>query len=262
MTDAQPRAAAASRRRPATGTRSGNGMSRARAGILSGAAKSIAKYGTRKTTMGDIATAGGVARATLYNHFRTKRDVYAALLADELDDLLGHLGALTAPAGSAESVVDALAYAAEWLSDHPVLRALREREPELAAQLARPAENAAWAAVRQAALQRVSLAVAAGSLHQQTDPAVAVDTLLRWAVSHVTWPAAPGTAEAAARQVVHGLRAAPYGAAQAAPAAARAAAPTAAPAAATRPAPAPAAPFYVAARPAAAGRTAYSGRPA
>jgi AcrR family transcriptional regulator len=193
-------------------------MTRARAGILSGAAKCIAKYGTRKSTMGDIAVAGGVAKATIYNHFRTKSHVYAALLADEVDDLLSQLAALPAPAGTAESVVEALAFAAEWLTDHPVLRALREREPELAARLARPTKDPAWQQVRQAALHRVSLAVAAGTLHQQTDPAAAVDVLLRWVVSHITWPAAQGTAEAAARQLVHGLRAAPYAAAYTAPA--------------------------------------------
>jgi AcrR family transcriptional regulator len=190
--------------------RSGNGMTRSRACILSGAAKCIARYGTRKTTMGDISREGGIAKGTLYNHFRTKPDVYAALLADEVDDLLTQLAALPAPPGSVASVVDALAFAAEWLSEHPVLRALREREPELAARLARPGDGEVWTSVRQAALQRVSLAVAAGALHPQTDPEVAVDALLRWAVSHVTWPAAHGSAEAAARQVVHGVLASPH----------------------------------------------------
>jgi AcrR family transcriptional regulator len=190
--------------------RSGNGMTRSRACILSGAATCIARYGTRKTTMADIARAGGTAKATVYNHFRTKPDVYAALLADEVDDLLTSVAALPVTAGSAESVAEALAYAAEWLSEHPVLRALRDREPELAARLARPGDGPLWQRVRQAALARVSLAVAAGALHPQTDPAVAVDALLRWVVSHLTWPAADGAAEAAARQVVHGLLASPY----------------------------------------------------
>jgi AcrR family transcriptional regulator len=186
-------------------------MARSRACILSGAAKCLARYGTRKTTMSDIAREGGTAKATVYNHFRTKRDVYAALLADEIDDLLTSLAALPAAPGTAESVVEALAYAAEWLTDHPVLRTLRDREPEVAARLARPADIPGWAAVRQAAVRRVSLAVAAGALDPRTEPAVAVEALLRWAVSHVAWPAAPGTAETAARQLVHGLLAAPYG---------------------------------------------------
>jgi AcrR family transcriptional regulator len=185
-------------------------MTRSRACILSGAAKCIARYGTRKTTMGDIAREGGVAKATLYNHFRTKPDVYVALLADEVDDLLTHVAAVAAAPGSAEGVVAALVCTAEWLSDHPVLRALREREPETAARLARPSDAEPWRAVRQAALQRVSLAVAAGALHPQTDPAVAVEALLRWAVSHVVWPAAHGSTEQAARQLVHGLVGAPY----------------------------------------------------
>ena len=218
MTDATPRFAPYDRAAvpalppPARGprTRSGNGMTRSRACILSGAAKCIARYGTRKTTMGDIAREGGVAKGTLYNHFRTKPEVYAALLADEVDDLLTQVAALPHPAGSAEGVVAALAFAAEWLSDHPVLRALREREPETAARLAQPSDAPVWLRVREAVTRLVSLAVAAGTLHQQTDPAVAADVLLRWAVSHVCWPAAEGTAAAAARQVVHGLLAAPY----------------------------------------------------
>jgi AcrR family transcriptional regulator len=203
-------ASAAPRRTPGLPSRAGIGMTRSRAGILSGAAKCIARYGTRKTTMGDIAREGGVAKATLYNHFRTKTDVYAALLSDEVDDLLAHVAELPARPGSAESVVAALAFAAEWLSDHPVLRALREREPELVARMARPNDAEPWQAVRSAALQRVSLAVAAGELHPQTDPAAAVEALLRWAVSHVVWPASPGAAEPAARQLVHGLVGAPF----------------------------------------------------
>lgn len=214
MTEAPSTAAsAAPRRTPGTRTRSGAGMTKSRACILSGAAKCVSRYGTRKTTMSDIAREGGTAKATVYNHFRTKRAVYAALLADEVDDLLTQLAALPAPAGSADSVVEALTFAAEWLSEHPVLRALREREPELAARLAVPDDTPEWRAARQAAVRRLSLAVAAGALHPQTDPAAAVEPLLRWVVSHVSWPAAPGSAESAARQLVHGLRTSPHAAA-------------------------------------------------
>ena len=198
-------------------TRSGNGMTRSRACILSGAAKCIARYGTRKTTMGDISREGGIAKGTLYNHFRTKPDVYAALLDDEVDDLLTQVAALPGPAGSAERVVGALAFAAEWLSEHPVLRALRDREPETAARLARPSDAPLWTRVRAEATRLVSLAVAAGELHPQTDPPVAADTLIRWVVSHVTWPADADAAHVAARQVVHGLLAPPYGTSAAAP---------------------------------------------
>ena len=66
-------------------SRAGNAMGRARAGVLDGALRSVVKQGTRATTMSGIATLGGVAKATVYNHFRTKDEVWAALVADEVD---------------------------------------------------------------------------------------------------------------------------------------------------------------------------------
>jgi AcrR family transcriptional regulator len=185
-------------------------MTRARTGILDGAARCLARHGTRKTTMGDIAREGGVAKATLYNHFRAKPDVYAALLAREVDRLLAELAAVPVAAGSAESVREPLALAAERVSAHPVLRALATREPELAAVLAVPSGAAEWTAVRRFALHRVSLAQAAGALHAQHDAAAVVETLLRWVVSHVLWPEPPAACAAGARQLVHGLLASPY----------------------------------------------------
>ena len=62
-------------------------MNRTRAGLLAGAARAFAEHGLRRSTMQSIAAAAGVAKATLYNHFRTKDEVAAALLAVELDRL-------------------------------------------------------------------------------------------------------------------------------------------------------------------------------
>ena len=56
-------------------------MDRTRAGLLAGAARAFAEHGLRRSTMQSIAAAAGVAKATLYNHFRTKDEVAAALLA-------------------------------------------------------------------------------------------------------------------------------------------------------------------------------------
>lgn len=189
-----------------TRSRAGSNMGRSRSGILAGAARCIARYGTRKTTMGDIAREGGVAKATLYNHFRTKDDVYAALVVAEVQVVLGRVAAVSAPPGSAESVVEALTAAASWLSEHPVVRRLADSEPALAARLARPGDDPIWQEVRAEALRRVSLAQAAGALHAQHDARVAVDTLLRWVLSHALWPTTGEHAEAAARQLVAGLR--------------------------------------------------------
>ena len=62
---------------PGSHTRAGNAMNRTRAGLLAGAARAFADQGLRRSTMQSVAAAAGVAKATLYNHFRTKDDVVA-----------------------------------------------------------------------------------------------------------------------------------------------------------------------------------------
>ena len=98
-------------------------MGRTRAGLLAGAARAFAERGVRGSSMQSIAAAAGVAKATLYNHFRTKDDVIAALVGAELE----RLTALAADLPLRE----ALAILADELGVHPVLRQLAESEPEL-----------------------------------------------------------------------------------------------------------------------------------
>jgi len=112
---------------PAPGARVGFAVSRTRRGLLDGAARAFASAGLRRTTMQSIAAAAGVAKATLYNHFRTKDEVARELLATELDRLLA-LAAALPPA-------DALAALSDECAGHPVLRRLVETEPELVAVL-------------------------------------------------------------------------------------------------------------------------------
>jgi AcrR family transcriptional regulator len=114
---------------PGAHARNGNGMNRTRAGLLAGAARAFAEHGVRRSTMQSIAAAAGVAKATLYNHFRTKDEVAAALLATELDRLVAVAGAL--------STDQALATLSDEMGAHPVLRRLAQTEPEtLTAMLA------------------------------------------------------------------------------------------------------------------------------
>ncbi len=123
-------------------------MGRTRAGLLDGAFRAFAEQGVRRSTMQSIATAAGVAKGTLYNHFRTKDDVTAALLAAELERLTATAAALPLP--------DALAALSDELGAHPVLRRLAESEPEVLTSLvAMPPES--WGALveRLAAALRV-----------------------------------------------------------------------------------------------------------
>jgi AcrR family transcriptional regulator len=111
-------------------------MGRTRLGLLAGAARAFAEHGLRRSTMQSIAAAAGVAKATLYNHFRTKDEVVAALLAAELDRLIALAAALP--------LDQALAALSDELGAHPVLRRLAGTEPEvLTALLGAEAER--WA---------------------------------------------------------------------------------------------------------------------
>ncbi|WP_231557997.1 TetR/AcrR family transcriptional regulator [Modestobacter caceresii] len=107
--------------------RAGVPMSRTRRGLLNGARTAFAERGVRKTTMQHVAAAAGVAKATLYNHFRTKDDVAHALIAFELD----RLAALAAEL----PLTVAVPALAEEVGGHPVLRRLAETEPETLVQM-------------------------------------------------------------------------------------------------------------------------------
>jgi AcrR family transcriptional regulator len=111
-------------------------MGRTRLGLLQGAARAIAHRGLRGSTMQSVAAAAGVAKATLYNHFRTKDDVARALLTAELDRLTEQAAGLP--------LEEALVALSDELGGHPVLRRLVETEPEvLTALLTADGEN--WA---------------------------------------------------------------------------------------------------------------------
>jgi AcrR family transcriptional regulator len=113
----------------AAGTRSraGNAMDRTRAALLDGARRAVATSGT-KITMAQVAAAAGVAKATLYNHFRTREAVLAALLAADVQAVIDSVTGLPLP--------DALATAATLISDHPVPRALIAFDPAVLVRLA------------------------------------------------------------------------------------------------------------------------------
>ena len=112
---------------PGSHIRAGNAMNRTRAGLLAGAARAFADQGLRRSTMQSVAAAAGVAKATLYNHFRTKDDVVAALLSAELDRLTDLAASLPQD--------QALVALSDELGAHPVLRRLAETDPETFAAL-------------------------------------------------------------------------------------------------------------------------------
>jgi AcrR family transcriptional regulator len=185
-------ASAAPVREAGTRSRAGNAMSRTRAALLDGARRAVEVSGT-KITMAQVAAAAGVAKATLYNHFRTREAVLAALLVDEVNSVV--------TACAQQSVPEALSTAANRLARHPLLRTLARLEPATVATLGCVDTTAeGWRLAREA----VAAALAA-------DGRGGTDTVLRWLASYLVTPATPAAVAADLAVILAGLPADPAG---------------------------------------------------
>jgi AcrR family transcriptional regulator len=162
-----------------TRSRAGNAMGRTRDAALAGALAAIVKYGSHKATMGDIAMLAGIAKATLYNHFRTRDDVYAAVVAAQVEAI----GA-AADAKLADGFAAAVAEAGRLLAEHPALRRVAAEEPGVLAALATPTEGPTWAAAR----ARIADALTRAGY---VPSAAAVDLVLRHLLSQLLAPSQP-----------------------------------------------------------------------
>lgn len=179
-------ASAAPIRVPGTRTRAGNAMNRTRAALLLGAGRAVAATGT-KIAMAQVATLAGVAKATLYNHFRTRDAVLAALLLDQVQQLVD--------AHQAEPLEVALAGAARDIARNEVVRGLAVVEPAALAAIARIDDAApAWTLARSAVADLLAGAGRGGA-----------DTVLRWLASFLLSPASPDIIAADVAVLVAGL---------------------------------------------------------
>jgi AcrR family transcriptional regulator len=136
--------------------------------------------------MADIAAAGGVAKGTLYNHFRRREDVFAALAEHEVR-ALGDL--VRESAG--DDLGAALVIAAERIGAHPAVRRVVASEPELLAAMLVPSDG-----VRRAAEEEIAQTLR--SCGRDATPAY-VDVVQRWLLSYV---AVPGDSPAAGAAVL------------------------------------------------------------
>lgn len=163
-------ASAAPVREAGTRSRAGNAMNRTRAALLDGARRAVQVSGT-KITMAQVAAAAGVAKATLYNHFRTRDAVLSALLEHEVSSLVAEV--------ADQSLPDALATAATRIAQHPLLRAFARIEPGTLARLGCVDTTSEGWRLAQAG---VADALARGSRGGS-------ETVLRWLASYLITPA-------------------------------------------------------------------------
>lgn len=177
--------------RPGTRSRAGNAMGRTRTSLLTAAATCLARQGVRQTTMADVAAEAGVAKATLYNHVRTKDEVLAALVLHEI-------GRLGQEAAAAPTLAAALATAARGLSEHPALRRLVAEEPAVLGPLLRGGTGPGWRLARSTVADLLGRSGAAAETAR-------VDTVLRWLLGAVLLPGLAEDAERGAQVLAAGL---------------------------------------------------------
>lgn len=213
------RASDAPHRTPGGRARAGNAMSRTRGALLQAASTCVARYGVKRTTMSDIAAVAQVAKATLYNHFRTKDDVLTALveaevtalvaaclaaargdgarpgsLADGLGEGTGQVRPLDLPGGLAA----ALALAATLLAGSPPLRVVAVQEPALLGPLLTPSEAPGWRLARGGTAEVLRAAGLPGD-------ALRVSIVLRWLLGGLAWPQQPEQIRAGALALARAL---------------------------------------------------------
>ena len=163
---------------PGSHRRAGNAMGRARAAILLGARQALAESGPRGLTMSGVADRGGVAKATVYNHFRDRRELVEGLARDLVEQVL-------AAGDAAPDLTSALAAMAGTAANLPEVRGAVSHDPAVVALLTVPAEAPASRAAH------AGLAKLLGR-HGVDQPGVAAGWVMRWLAAAAV--AAPDTA--------------------------------------------------------------------
>jgi len=99
--------------------------------IIDGALACLARHGTAKTTVDDIARQSGVSRATVYRAFPGGRDeILGAVVDTEMARLFSALGVRMGNAGDLiTALVGGIVEASTRLRDHAALHFLVEHEP-------------------------------------------------------------------------------------------------------------------------------------
>ncbi|HUW16070.1 MAG TPA: TetR/AcrR family transcriptional regulator [Actinomycetes bacterium] len=154
---------------PGSRRRAGNAMGRARAAILLGARQALAESGPRGLTMSRVADRGGVAKATVYNHFRDRRELIDGVALDLVERVL-------AAGEDAEDLASALAVIAGVAAGLPEIRGAVEHDPSVVALAIVPVDSPAWNAAR---VQVTGLL----ARHGAPEPDVAAGWVMRWLVA-------------------------------------------------------------------------------
>ncbi len=113
--------------------------------ILDAASTTILRWGYQKTTLDDIARQAGVAKGTIYLHWKTREELFAALLKRERVELTEDLKQRIAADPAGATLRGILKHSALALMKRPLLKAVLLRDMEVLGKLAQSEHsNAAY----------------------------------------------------------------------------------------------------------------------
>ena len=111
--------------------------------ILDAAAALILRWGYNKTTIDDIARQAGVAKGTIYLHWKTREDLFAALLKREKAELADDLKQRIAADPAGATLRGLFKHSALAFMQRPLMKAVLLRDLDVIGKLARGEQGSA-----------------------------------------------------------------------------------------------------------------------
>lgn len=99
--------------------------------ILDATARLIAHYGYDKTTVSDIAQAAGVSKGAIYLHWQSKEELFDALIAREMRQLIADFMARVEADADGGSIGGMYRHALLALAANPLMRALYTQDSRI-----------------------------------------------------------------------------------------------------------------------------------
>lgn len=132
--------------------------------VLAAVRDTVIAVGLRRTTATDIARRAGVSRMTLYRRWPDVRTLVAAALTREFEQTLVTVAQAARGETARERLVETTEAAVLALADDPLVRALRERDPEVLLPYLVERSGRSQVAVRALIARLISAGVADGSI--------------------------------------------------------------------------------------------------
>jgi AcrR family transcriptional regulator len=150
--------------------------------ILDAADTLIQRFGYKKTTMDDIAKQAGVAKGTLYLHWKTRDDLFLALLVRERTRVNHDIQQQIAADPEGGTLHGMMKHATLMAFNNPVIKALMIQDAEMLGELART-DFAKGDIERRIAINRILLETLRTQGVLRTDIDLDKQLYMLWAIS-------------------------------------------------------------------------------